>query len=309
MIQKHYMDIDGIREGQGELMNGNTAGFEVGDIIQITEKFDASNACACYDIETDSMVAFSRKKELTGIGNAGLSGFFEYVQNLDKEAWKKYPNYRVFGEWSGAKNHICYPDEHRCKWYVFDIYDTATEKWLQQEYVRRFAYEMNLDYIREWYYGPFVSWEHVKSFCHADEGGYGVGSEGIVVKNQSKLNSTDTHFPFYIKIVNDKYKEKANIKVRTPQKASEEMLLAQEVAIALVTKNRVQKELFKMRDEGLLEFPLEPKDMGTIAKTLPRRMFNDCMKEDKEEITPVLKHFGKFCGTLTMKFAKEIVCK
>lgn len=64
-----------------------------------------------------------------------------------------------------------------------------------------------------------------------------------------------------------------------------------------------------MRDEGLLEFPLEPKDMGAIAKVLPRRIFNDCMKEDKEEITPVLKNFGKFCGTLTMKFAKEIVCK
>ena len=255
------------------------------------------------------MVAFSRKKELTGMGNAGLSGFWEFVQNLNKEEWKKYHYYRVFGEWSGTKNHICYPDEHRYKWYVFDIYDTDTNTWLPQVEVKKFAKEMGLEYINEWYYGEFISWEHVKTFCHADVGGYGVGSEGIVIKNQSKLNSTDTHFPFYIKIVNDKYKEKSKVKARTPQKASEEMLLAQEVAIALVTKNRVQKELFKMRDEGLLEFPLEPKDMGIIAKTLPCRMFNDCMKEDKEEITPVLKHFGKFCGILTMKFAKEIVCK
>lgn len=33
MIQKHYMDIDGIREGQCELMKGNTAGFLFGNAI------------------------------------------------------------------------------------------------------------------------------------------------------------------------------------------------------------------------------------------------------------------------------------
>ena len=33
MIQKHYMDIDGIREGQGELMKGNTEGFLFGNAI------------------------------------------------------------------------------------------------------------------------------------------------------------------------------------------------------------------------------------------------------------------------------------
>lgn len=58
MEQKHFMDIVHIREESDELKQANTGCFESGDIIQISEKWDGSNACAAYDIEADSMVAF-----------------------------------------------------------------------------------------------------------------------------------------------------------------------------------------------------------------------------------------------------------
>ena len=41
-----------------ELTPSNTGGFEVGDRIQITEKWDGSNASIQYDVETGKLVAF-----------------------------------------------------------------------------------------------------------------------------------------------------------------------------------------------------------------------------------------------------------
>ena len=104
MKQKHFIDIQNIREENTELRESNTKGFTPGDIIQITEKFDGSNACACYDSEANKMVAFSRKQELTF--NNTLNGFWNYVQTLPEEVvevFKAHPNYRVFGEWSNSE--------------------------------------------------------------------------------------------------------------------------------------------------------------------------------------------------------------
>ena len=64
MKQKHFIDIQNIREEDTELRNRNTYAFDENCIIQITEKYDGSNACACWDAENETMVAFSRKQEL-----------------------------------------------------------------------------------------------------------------------------------------------------------------------------------------------------------------------------------------------------
>ena len=47
MKQKHFIDIQNIREEDTELRNRNTYAFDEPCIIQITEKYDGSNACAC----------------------------------------------------------------------------------------------------------------------------------------------------------------------------------------------------------------------------------------------------------------------
>ena len=77
MIQKHFMDISRVKFGD-EITSSNVDGFEVGDIIQITEKWDGSNASIRYDKETGKLVAFSRKYELAF--DRTLSGFWNFVQ-------------------------------------------------------------------------------------------------------------------------------------------------------------------------------------------------------------------------------------
>ena len=303
MKQKHFMDIENLREDSTELRESNASGFEPGDIIQITEKFDGSNFCVAYDPETDMLAAFSRKQELTFQNT--LNGAWNYAQTLDVAPFKIHSSWRVFGEWA-QKNKIIYNPEAMKKWYVYDIYDVNAESYLPQGTVKEFCKEANLEYIHVLYEGPFISWGHCRTFMNTPA--YGDRQEGIVVKNQSKLNNPDTRLPFYLKIVNDDFKERMahKEKILDPEveKAKAE---AQVMVEGIVTKNRVEKELFKMRDEGVIPETLTPADMKLVAKSLPKRMFEDCMKEDKEVVVACGEYFGKACSALSMKYAKGII--
>lgn len=299
MIQKHFMDIEHIRES-----GSNAKGFEQGDIIQISEKWDGSNACAAWDSEQNTMCAFSRKRTLN-FSNT-LNGFWEYIQSLPEstvKCFKAHPNWRVFGEW-GNKNKILYNKECYKKWYVYDIFDVETNKWLPQIRVKSFAKEANLEYINVLYEGAFLSWEHCRKFMNSPA--YGESQEGIVIKNQTKLNSEDNHFPFYLKIVNADFKEsKAQKVVDLDKLAAKEKATA--LAKTIITRNRVEKELYKMRDEQLVPAELSPTDLGAIAKILPARIYKDCVKEENEIVVACGEFFGKICGSIAMKHAKDIV--
>lgn len=302
--QKHFMDIENLREEDTELRRGNGYGFVVGDIIQISEKYDASNACCAYDTDTDKLVSFSRKQTLNYSNT--LNGFWNYVELLNPEPFKKHPSWRVFGEWGGSKNKIRYNPEYKNTWFVYDIYDVDSEQWLPQDIVKEFCKEANLVYIHELYYGPFISWDHCKTFLHSPA--YGDTQEGIVIKNETRLNCPDTRLPFYLKIVNDDFKEsmKTREKVIDPtvEAAKAE---SQRIVESIVTKNRVEKELFKMRDEGVIPEKLTPYDMGLVARYLPKRIYDDCVKEEKELVVAAGEYFGKMCSAQAMKLARGII--
>ena len=309
MKQKHFIDIQNIREEDTELRNRNTYAFDNPCIIQITEKFDGSNACACYDEETDTMVAFSRKQELNFQNT--LNGFWNFVQEFsDKtlEMFKSYPNYRVFGEWSN-KNKIVYNDTGKVKhWYVYDIYDTKLEMWLEQNIVKDFCKLANLEYIHELYYGEFISWEHCKSFMNSPA--YGDRQEGIVVKREG-LDDWDSHdikAPCYLKIVNEDFKESMKTKEKIVnverENAKEE---AHRIMESICTKNRIEKELFKMRDEGILPEKIEPTDFRTVAINLPKRIYADLIKEEKELVEVCGEFGGKMCQQVSMSIAKDLI--
>jgi len=305
MKQKHYIEIENLREEDTEIRRGNGHGFQPGDIISITEKIDGANFCVTYDTENSCLVAFSRKQELNY--NNTLSGAWNYAMLLDAAPFMKHPSWRVFGEWSGARNKVIYDDRFKKRWIIFDIYDVAAERWLAQDMVKAFCQESGLEYIHELYYGPFISWDHCRSFMNSP--GYGDKAEGCVVKNQTKLNETDVRLPSYIKLVNEDFKEsmKTHVKAIDPEEEAAKAE-AQAIIESIVTKNRIEKELFKMRDEGLIPAKLEPSDMKTVAKILPKRIYDDCVKEENELVIAAGEYFGKMCNAQTMKLAREIIC-
>lgn len=302
---KHFMDIVRVKENDEGMTAANIGAFEVGDRIVIQTKVDGSNAQIAW--EDSELKAFSRKFELNM--NRNLHGFWNFVQTLDKEKFRDLGNRCLYGEWL-VKNVIHYDQDSYNKWYVYDMYDKNTERWLPQDIVKEYAESHGLIYVHTYYDGPFISWEHVRSFL--DKPMYGDKLEGVICKNMTKLNDPDCRNPFYLKIVNDEFCEtKINNhikKILDPQHL-EEKAQAEECTAQVVTEARVRKDINKMIDEGILPETINPQDMGVIARNLPKRIYDDVIKEESELIGDCIsnKYFGKAVGSQAMNWAKKII--
>lgn len=317
VVQKKFIDIEALREndeviGQKEdgsdiIRLSNSKSFEVGDIIQITTKIDGANASIAWDDTSKKLEIFSRTNLLNTSNN--LRGFYDYIKvNVEpKLDLSEYPNLVIFGEWL-VSHTVVYNKEAYCKWRVYDIWDKSKQNYLSQDDVKKFCLENGIEYIEELYNGPFISWEHCKSFMNKSIA-YGPDQEGIVVKNQTKLDNSDVKFPKYLKIVNDSFKE--TMKVRSPKEVDPEVEAARKKAIELansiVTEARVKKILLKLIDEGIIPENLLPKDMGLIMKHLPKRVYEDVLKEELETVKALGESASKIISTTTAQLIRKIV--
>ena len=299
MKQKHYIDIENLRENSTEFVKPNTNAFEKGDLISITEKIDGSNASFAFS--DGKLLAFSRKQELSFKNN--LAGFWNWAQTLDASEYEEDSQYIYFGEWL-RKNKIIYSKEYINRFYLFDIYDKERECWMPQDFVKEEAKKHGLTYVPELYFGPFVSWEHCRTFMNSPA--YGDTQEGIVVKNLSKINDKENRFPVYLKMVNESFKESKRPKIIDPEKEAERAK-AQSLIESIVTPRRVEKMIFKLRDEGIFPETLTPADMKLVAKNLPKRVYEDCMKEEKEILLAAGENSGKMVSSTTMKIARNLI--
>lgn len=302
---KHFMDIVRVKENDEGMTAANTGAFEVGDRIVIQTKVDGSNAQIAW--EDGELKAFSRKNELNM--NNNLRGFWNFVQTLDKEKFRDLGNRCLYGEWL-VSHTVRYDQDSYNKWYVYDMYDKDTERWLPQDIVKEYAESHGLIYVHTYYDGPFISWEHVKSFL--DKPVYGDALEGVIIKNITKLNDPDNRNPFYLKIVNDSFaetKHNNHIKKELDPQHLEEKAQAEECAAQVVTEARVRKDILKQIDEGLLPEQLTPQNMGAIARNLPKRIYEDILKEEKDLVADFIgnQYFGKAVSSQSMNWAKKIV--
>ena len=317
-VQKKFIDIDYIREddlvigkkedGTDAIRPKNTGAFELGDIIQITTKIDGANASIAYDETTGKLEIFSRTNLLDQPG--ALRGFYDYVKTEvePKANWRIYKDFVFFGEWC-VKHSVTYNPEWHNKWRVYDIWDKMLGSYLPQRCVKNLCKLLGLEYIEELYYGPFISWDHCRSFLNKSTA-YGPEQEGIVIKNQSKLGKEDNRAPAYLKIVNEKFKEAQHSKKeKKPIDPEVEAAKAEaaKLTASIVTEARVRKLILKLVDEGLVPAELQPKDMGAVMKLLPKRCFDDCLKEEPEVVKQLDEFAGKFIAAETARQARKIV--
>ena len=318
-VQKKFIDIDYIREddlvigkkddGTDAIRPKNTGAFEPGDIIQITTKIDGANASIAWDETTSKLEIFSRTNLLNSPG--ALRGFYDYVKTEiePKTDWSIYKDFVFFGEWCVGHSIKSYNKEWFNKWRVYDIWDKMLGSYLPQSCVKNLCKLLGLEYIEELYYGPFISWDHCRSFLNKSIA-YGPEQEGIVIKNQSKLGKEDNRAPTYLKIVNEKFKESQHSKKeKKPVDPAAEATKAEaaKLAAAIVTEARVRKLILKLVDEGKLPAELQPKDMGAVMKLLPKMCFDDCLKEEPETVKQLSEHAGKFISAEAAKQARKIV--
>lgn len=300
MKQKKYLDIERLKEKY-------MSAFNKGEHIVIQEKLDGANSAICYDAETGSLVAFSRRNELNQ--NNTLQGFYDFVQTLDASIVSAAltSRYILFGEWL-VKHTIRYPEDKMKQFYVFDVYDTETEQYMPWDFTKQIAEFIGLKTVPLFYDGPFISWEHIYSFVGKTEMGGEPTGEGVVIKSQDRLDNKFSGTPEYVKIV---AKEFSEVHQSKPQKEIDPEKLAakqaaEDLAATIVTARRVEKSIQKLVEDGIVPEDWDEKSLGVIAKHLPRAVYNDCVKEEPETVAQI-ENFGKICGSLTMKLAREAV--
>ena len=316
-VQHKFIDIDYIREedrvigkkedGTDAIRPKNAGAFEPGDLISITTKIDGANASIAWDETTGKLEVFSRTNLLEQPGS--LRGFYDYVKTEiePKADWSAYSDFVFFGEWC-VKHSVAYNPEWYNKWRVYDIWCKSAGCYVSQERVKATCRQLGLEYIEELYYGPFISWDHCRSFLKKSTA-YGPGQEGVVVKNQDKLAAEGRAAPAYIKIVNDEFKESHKVKAKrepTPEEAAAKER-GTTLAASVATEARVRKIILKLVDEGILPAELGPKDMGTVMKHLAKRVFDDILKEEPETVKAIGAGAGKFIAAEAAKQARKIV--
>lgn len=300
MKQKKYLDIERLKEKY-------MSAFNKGEHIVIQEKLDGANSAIYYDAETGTLKAFSRRNELNQ--NNTLQGFYDFVQTLDASIVSAAltSRYILFGEWL-VKHTIRYPEDKMKQFYVFDVYDTETEQYMPWDFTKQIAEFIGLKTVPLFYDGPFISWEHIYSFVGKTEMGGEPTGEGVVIKSQDRLDNKFSGTPEYVKIV---AKEFSEVHQSKPQKEIDPEKLAakqaaEDLAATIVTQRRITKELEKFIEDTIIPADWDEHDMSTIARNLPRAIYNDCVKEEPETVAQI-ENFGKICGSLSMKLARSLI--
>lgn len=296
---KKYMDIERLKDGY-------MFGFRKGDSIIIQEKIDGANFSIRYDAETDTVASYSRKMRLKMANN--LRGAWEWANALNKELVKSVlgTNFILFGEWL-VPHTINYPDEKYQNAYFYDVWDTERNQYLEQDKVKEIVEKLGLIYVPVFYEGTFESWEHIMEFVGKTELGGEIG-EGIVVKNMTRLNDSNTRLPFYVKIVIEKFSEIKPVRKEDVEKLERNAKIYA-IVESVITEGRVTKMIHKMVDEGIIPTDWNKTHMSIIGKQLGIALYEDCEKEEPEVVDVIGEEFARFANKIGMKMVYEMVFK
>lgn len=301
MEQKKYVDIERLKDKYA-------MAFKTGEHITVSEKIDGANASIRYNVETGSLTAFSRRQQLTEDNN--LQGFYTYVLTLDPVKWADVTSngrFIVFGEWL-VKHTIKYPDTYMRQFYVFDVWDTEVEQYAPWFLTHQIAQALGLKTVPIFYDGEFTTWEDLYAFVGRTEMQAEPTGEGIVIKSQDRLDNKFSGTPAYVKIV---AKEFSEVHQSKPQKEIDPAKIAAKQAAeaqveTIVTQRRVEKTIQKFIEDNLIREDWDEKDLGAIAKILPRAVYEDCVKEEPE-IVAQIENFGRLCAQVAMKHARNFI--
>lgn len=297
MEQKKYQDIT-------RLGHKSTLGvLGEGDHIIIQEKIDGANAS--FRRDGDLIRAYSRNNELSLSNNLG--GFWQWTQTLDVNQLVEGAIY--FGEFTNP-HKVKYP-EHLKQFFLFDIYDTDTERYIAFKFVESEAKRLNLNLVPVFYEGEYKGFDHLMSFVGQTKLG-GVmgdieGGEGIVVKNVDYTDRFGNQK--FVKLVTDKFREVQSQKA--PKDPKIELTQEQVFVDQTVTEARVEKFLHKFVDEGILDEIYGIEDMGTILKHMNPRIKEDILKEERDLLAEVYdeKQLSKAVGRTVANTVKRILAK
>ena len=273
--------------------------FSKGDDIVIQEKIDGSNTHI--NVTGDGYTCYSNNYILNE--NNHLQGFWYWCRDHYVQVPQQYHGLDIYGEWL-VPHHCEYPAERYGVFYVFDVMEHGN--YWPQSSVEQLAKDCGFTYVPVFYHGEFQSWKHLMSYVGKTDLGGNKG-EGIVVKNQSLLNSKKGQF--YMKIVDVEFQE-TNRSRRVVKTVNMNRVLEMEEILMLtesiVTGPRVRKIILKQVEDGLLPAEWNVLDEQEILKVIKVEVITDCMKEEKEIVDKIGKNFGRYCIDRCLVLIKEL---
>lgn len=273
--------------------------FSEGDSIVVQEKIDGSNTHL--NVSKQGFQCCSNNCILNSVNH--LQGFWHWCSDHYNQVPEQYFGLDIYGEWL-VPHHCEYPASRYGNFYVFDVMENG--KYWPQNQVEQLAKECHFSYAPVLYQGSFSSWKHLMSFV-GRTGLSGEKGEGIVVKNQTTLNSKKSQF--YIKIVDVEFQE-TNKSRKVVKTVNMDKILEMEETLMLcesiVTLPRVRKIILKLVDSSELPAEWNILDNQALIKIVKPHVIRDCIKEEKEITDKIGNGFGRYCNDLLGKIIPEL---
>lgn len=294
MEQKKYHSI--VRYGHKSTQDV----LNKGDKIIIQEKIDGANAS--FSVVDGELKCWSRNKELSASNT--LSGFYVWAkENLDVNQLLEGVVY--FGEWT-AQHKVVY-EGYEKQFFLYDVYNLHLEEYVSFSMVRDESKRLGLQLVPVFYDGEFESFEQLKSYvgrtelngklCGKDSG------EGIVVKNVTYRDRFGKQL--FVKLVVDAF---AEIQQQKQPKDPKKVFSPEELKVReCVTISRVEKQLFKMIEDGVLEQDYGIEEMAKILKHVSPMVAEDIIKEEMQEFDITIKDVQRFMAKPLPLVIKEII--
>lgn len=289
-----YMHLERIGTSEVE-------GIEIGRTY-IFPKLDGTNASVWQD-EEGNIKAGSRNRELTcDNDNAGFCKWVGDNKGLFERFFDLNPDYTLYGEWLVPHSLKTYQDDAWRNFYVFDVYNRVTEKYIPYEDYADVLKGRGIAYLSPITIFDNGTIEHFMECLDKNtvfiKDGEGVG-EGVVVKNYDFVNKYGR--VVWGKLITNSFQQKHNKEMGAPIIGPD--VIEQKIVEKYVTDHLVRKVHAKLitENDGWTG-RLIPQLLGVVWHDLITEEIWDILKTNKN---PKID-FG-YLNRLTIAKTKELL--
>jgi hypothetical protein len=260
--------------------NEKVAAIEFG-ITHIFPKLDGTNASVWID-SNGLLKAGSRNRELSlENDNAGFRDSLSGSESGVKH-WKyliSHPNHLLYGEWLVPHTIKTYREDAWRRFWIFDVYNKETGKFLSYDEYQPLLEQYSLDYIpciKKYKNGSYENFLHEaqnnSSFLLPD----GEKGEGIVIKNYDWTNKHNE--VTWAKIVLNEFKDKFHVAMGA--NLQEVGSNAQIICDLVCSPHLIEKEYAKIvNNEGQWNNKFIPRLLHTVFYSVVTEELWDCLKK------------------------------
>lgn len=240
---KKYMHVERISSELNSEIDGL---LTQGSVVYVFPKLDGSNHCAWYDSDTGEVEYASRNQVLSAQNDP--TGFYRYAQDRQniRRMCEDNPYLIFYGEYLTPHTLKTYKNDAWNKWYVFDVFDTRTGRYMKFSDYILILDNYNIDYV-ELLGGAMIPLQEDALIGFMENNHWlmaeGIG-EGIVVKNYDFVNSHGRQV--WGKMVRSEFTAESR------EKEEKEMTEVEMLVEKTLTPEYLSKEYLKMtKDVGV----------------------------------------------------------